>query len=94
MGLPLVLFQPGHVGSRIRLWTGIDSTEARASGVGWAVAFGRIGAMIAPFIVGLIYQSYGKDAGYGIVFGMLTGVFILVALTVLILWRGTQGQDA
>ena len=67
-------------------------TEARGSGVGWAAAFGRIGAMAAPFVVGLIFQLYDKDTGYSVVFGVLTGVFVVVALSVLIFGVETKGK--
>ena len=67
-------------------------TEARGSGVGWAAAVGRIGAIAAPYVVGVIYQSYGKVAGYAIVFGILTGVFVFVAMSVLILGVETKGK--
>ncbi|MGO9315861.1 MAG: MFS transporter [Syntrophobacteraceae bacterium] len=91
-GCLLYFFSLGTWGAVYAYGPELYPTEARASGVGWAAAFGRIGAMTAPFVVGLIYQSYGKDTGYGIVFGMLTGVFILVALSVLILGVETKGK--
>ncbi|EGW41009.1 MFS transporter [Desulfosporosinus sp. OT] len=68
-------------------------TRTRASGAGWAAAVGRIGAIAAPFVVGWIYQSYGKAAGYTYVFGMLTAVFAIVALVVLTLGIETKGKS-
>ncbi|MBK5211816.1 MAG: MFS transporter [Coriobacteriia bacterium] len=68
-------------------------TAFRASGAGWAAAFGRIGAFIAPFIVPVIYELYGKKTGYSYVFILLAGVFALVALVVGIFGRETMGKS-
>ena len=67
-------------------------TEARGSGAGWAAAIGRIGMIIAPYLVGLLYQSFGKGLGYTYVFSLLTGVFAVVALVVLVLGIETKGK--
>ena len=68
-------------------------TIARATGVGWASAFGRVGAFIAPFIVPVIYNAYGKDSGYTYVFVMLTAVFALVAIVVAFFGQETKGRS-
>lgn len=60
-------------------------TRARGTGSGWAAAVGRVGAIAAPYLVGFIYQSLGKENGYISVFVMLTAVFAVTALVVLIL---------
>ena len=91
-GCLLYFFSLGTWGAVYAYGPELYPTEARGSGVGWAAAFGRVGAMTAPFVVGLIYQSYGKVSGYTIVFGMLTGVFVVVALSVLILGVETKGK--
>ncbi len=67
-------------------------TRARGSGAGWAAAVGRIGTILAPYVVGMIYQTYGKEAGYSYVFGMLTIVFAVVALAVAVLGIETKGK--
>ncbi len=68
-------------------------TIARATGVGWASAFGRVGAFIAPFIVPVIYNAYGKDSGYTYVFVMLTAVFAVVAIVVAFFGQETKGRS-
>ncbi len=68
-------------------------TSARGSGAGWAAAVGRLGMIAAPYLVGLMVQSYGKVLGYQYVFSMLTGVFALVALVVLFLGIETKGKS-
>ena len=68
-------------------------TVARASGCGWATAFGRIGAFSAPFIVPAIYKAYGTEAGYTYVFVMLTAVFAAVAIVVALFGKETMGKS-
>ena len=68
-------------------------TVARATGSGWAAAFGRIGAFIAPFIVPVVYNYYGTETGYTYVFIMLTAVFAIVALVVAIFGIETKGRS-
>ena len=66
-------------------------TEARASGSGWAAAFGRIGAFVAPLIVPVIYKTYGAESGYTHVFIVLTAAFALVALVVALFGKEPKG---
>lgn len=68
-------------------------TEIRGAGAGWAAAFGRIGAFIAPMIVPVLYASFGAESGFAIVFTLLTGVFVVVALVVGIFGRETKGKE-
>ena len=67
-------------------------TEARGSGVGWAAAIGRVGAFLAPYIVGMIYQAYGKETGYIAIFTLLAAIYAFVALSVLVLGEETKGK--
>jgi putative MFS transporter len=68
-------------------------TAIRGSGVGWAAAFGRVGALIAPMILPTLYAFFGAENGYAGVFILLTGVFLLVALVVGIFGRETKGKS-
>ncbi len=68
-------------------------TVARATGAGWASAFGRVGAFIAPFIVPVIYNHYGEATGYTYVFVMLTAVFGAVAVVVALFGQETKGKS-
>ncbi len=61
-------------------------TRARATGAGWAAGFGRLGGIVAPYVVGLLY---GKVGGFPLVFGIFTGVLLLGALVVAILGEET-----
>lgn len=66
-------------------------TYARAGGTGWAAAFGRIGAFVAPFVVPVIYNHYGVESGFTYVFIVLTAVFVIVALVIALFGRETKG---
>lgn len=68
-------------------------TEARGTGTGWASAFGRLGAFLAPLVVPVVYGRFGTEAGYTYVFVMLTVVFALVAVVVAILGKETMGRS-
>jgi len=91
-GCFLYFFSLGAWGAVYAYTPEMYPTRARGSGAGWAAAVGRIGAIAAPYIVGVIYQSYGKEAGYATVFGILTGVFVVVAIAVFILGVETKGR--
>jgi putative MFS transporter len=67
-------------------------TVARASGSGWAAAFGRLGAFMSPYVVPVVYKFYGVQAGYTYVFIMLTAVFAIVAIVVAVLGVETRGK--
>ncbi len=67
-------------------------TEIRGMGTGWAAAFGRIGAFIAPFIVPVLFAWVGEESGFTFVFMALTAVFLLVALVVGIFGIETKGR--
>ena len=83
-GSLLYFFSLGAWGCVYAYTPEVYPTFARATGSGWAAAFGRLGAFTAPFIVPVIYISYGTEVGYTYVFITLTAVFALVALVVAI----------
>jgi len=92
-GSLLYFFSLGAWGCVYAYTPEVYPTAARATGSGWAGAFGRVGAFIAPFIVPVIYKSYGTKLGYTYVFIMLTAVFAAVSLVVAILGKETMGKS-
>ena len=92
-GSLLYFFSLGAWGAVYAYTPEMYPTSARGSGAGWAAAIGRIGMIAAPYVVGVIYQTYGQAVGYGYVFGMLTAVFAVVALVVLVLGIETKGKS-
>ena len=73
IGLLVVFLRIGRLGY---------PTDVRGSGTGWAACFGRIGAFVAPFIVPLVYASFGGGLGFTVVFIMLASAFAIVALVI------------
>ena len=67
-------------------------TNIRGVGVGWAAAFGRVGAFIAPFIVPALYAIFGQESGFTFVFIVLTAVFVLVAIAIAFLGIETKSK--
>jgi putative MFS transporter len=67
-------------------------TSIRGIGTGWAAAFGRVGAFVAPMIVPALYARFGVETGFVAVFIVLTVVFVAVALVVLLFGIETKGK--
>lgn len=92
-GCLLYFFSLGAWGCVYAYTPEVYPTVARGSGTGWAAAFGRIGAFIAPLIVPVLYSTYGEKSGYGYIFAILTAVFAIVALVVGIWGKETMGKS-
>ncbi len=65
-------------------------TAARATGMGWAAGFGRIGSALAPFITGWLL---GMHLGYGWIFGLFFIVLLIGFAVVIGLGYETKGKD-
>jgi putative MFS transporter len=91
-GCLLYFFSLGAWGAVYAYTPEVYPTRARGSGTGWAAAVGRIGAIAAPYIVGLVYETNGKQAGFTYVFLMLTMVFAVVAVVIAIVGIETKGR--
>jgi putative MFS transporter len=63
-------------------------TRARSTGAGVASAFGRVGAIIGPIVVGFVIQAIGQTG----VFSLGAASFALAALLVLIFGIETRGK--
>jgi putative MFS transporter len=63
-------------------------THARATGAGFASASGRVGSLIAPFVVGVILPQVGQ---YG-VFALGAVSFLFAALAVLLFGKESKGK--
>lgn len=92
-GCLLYFFSLGAWGCVYAYTPEVYPTVARASGSGWAAAFGRIGAFVAPLIVPVLYKAYGEEKGYGYIFILLTAVFAAVAIVVALFGRETMGKS-
>jgi putative MFS transporter len=65
-------------------------TEARSTGVGTAAAFGRIGGILAPMVVGSMLSGPEGAKSIPMVFIMFTVVLVIVALDMIILGDETK----
>ncbi|MBI2954803.1 MAG: MFS transporter [Chloroflexi bacterium] len=65
-------------------------TRARGTGAGMASAFGRVGGIAVPGIVGLMLGSWGGS--YSLLFWMFAGVLTLGGLTVALFGEETVGR--
>lgn len=90
-GCLLYFFSLGAWGAVYAYTPEVYPTKARGSGTGWAAAVGRIGAIAAPYIVGLVYETKGKEEGFSYVFIMLTVVFAIVAVIIAAAGVETKG---
>lgn len=92
-GCLLYFFSLGAWGAVYAYTPEVYPTRVRGRGVGSAAAVGRIGAIAAPYIVGLVYQSKGKQAGFVYVFTMITIVFAVVAVVIAFAAVETKGRS-
>jgi len=63
-------------------------TAVRATGAGVAAAVGRIGGIIGPYLTPVLVPAIGQ----GGVFGLFTGLLVLVAIAVFALAEETRGS--
>lgn len=91
-GCLLYFFALGAWGCVYSYTPEVYPTEIRGSGAGWASAFGRVGAFIAPFVVPVVYGAFGESAGFTAVFIVLAVAFAIVALIMALFGRETKGQ--
>lgn len=92
-GCLLYFFALGAWGCVYSYTPEVYPTDVRGSGAGWASAFGRIGAFIAPLIVPILYSSFGTEYGFVLVFAVLSAAFAMVAIVIAIFGRETKGMS-
>jgi putative MFS transporter len=92
-GCLLYFFALGAWGCVYSYTPEVYPTDVRGSGNGWAAAFGRIGAFIAPFIVPAMYASFGAENGFVLVFAVLASAFAIVAVVIAIFGKETKGSS-
>jgi putative MFS transporter len=90
-GCLLYFFALGAWGCVYSYTPEVYPTNVRGTGVGWAAAFGRVGALVAPMAVPALYAAAGVENGFVLVFVLLAAVFALTAAAVAIFGRETTG---
>ncbi len=91
-GSLLYFFSLGAWGCVYAYTPEVYPTALRGTGSGWASAFGRVGAFLAPFVVPVVHRFYG-DKGYAYVFILLAAVFVFVSVIVGIFGKETMGKS-
>lgn len=86
-GICLSFFMNGTFGGIYAYTPEIFPTRLRATGVGTSSSFGRIGAIIAPIMVGMMYPVLG----FAGVFGVTTCVLLVGAVVVMVFGVPTRG---
>ena len=92
-GCLLYFFALGAWGCVYSYTPEVYPTDVRGSGTGWASAFGRIGAFIAPFIVPVLYSAFGTENGFVLVFALLAACFAAVAVVIALFGKETKGME-
>ncbi|BCV23088.1 MFS transporter [Moorella sp. Hama-1] len=91
-GLAVYFFNLGAWGVLYAYTPEMYPTAIRATGSGWASFCGRIGAILAPVIVGQMIVVMGQAAAYPLIFILFTAVFVATALGMLLLGIETKGK--
>lgn len=92
-GCLLYFFALGAWGCVYSYTPEVYPTDVRGSGTGWASAFGRVGAFIAPFIVPVLYSAFGTENGFVLVFAILAACFAAVAVVIALFGKETKGME-
>ncbi|PZE21709.1 MFS transporter [Paenibacillus xerothermodurans] len=89
-GICLSFFNLGAWGGLYAYTPELYPTAVRSTGVGLAASFGRVGGVVAPFLVGTLVT-----AGVGIqgIFIMFFVAILIGALAVFVLGKETKGQE-
>ncbi|MDN5325436.1 MAG: transporter, putative metabolite:H+ symporter [Moorella sp. (in: firmicutes)] len=91
-GLAVYFFNLGAWGVLYAYTPEMYPTAIRATGSGWASFCGRIGAILAPVIVGQMIVVMGQAKAYPLIFVLFTAVFVITALGMLALGIETKGK--
>ncbi|CAM3990058.1 MFS transporter [Cohnella lubricantis] len=89
-GISLSFFNLGAWGAMYAYTPELYPTDIRATGVGMAASFGRIGGVIGPYLVGLLMD---REVAIGSIFMIFFVAIVIGALTVLFLARETKETD-
>lgn len=89
-GICLSFFNLGAWGGMYAYTPELYPTGVRSTGVGLAASFGRVGGIIAPYMVGMLVARH-FEVGY--IFGIFFVTILIGAAAVLWLGTETKGQE-
>ncbi|MEE1864917.1 MFS transporter [Pseudomonas auratipiscis] len=82
LGLLIGLFSNGCVAGLYALSPVVYDTSVRATGVGWGIGIGRIGAILSPIVAGVLLDGGWQPLH---LYGVFASVFVLAAGCLLLL---------
>ena len=88
-GICLSFFMNGTYAGVYAYTAEVFPTQCRTTGAGLASAIGRIGAIVAPILVGYLYPNFGFVG----VFGLTTSVLLVGAVAVVLMGVPTRGRS-
>lgn len=88
-GICLSFFMNGTYAGVYAYTAEVFPTQCRTTGAGLASAIGRIGAIVAPILVGYLYPNFGFVG----VFGVTTSVLLVGAVAVVLMGVPTRGRS-
>jgi putative MFS transporter len=88
-GLGLNFFYLGAIGAMYAYAIESYPTAYRGTGMGWSMGFGRIGGLIAPYLVGF-WVSH--NVSYPTIFGIFFMTTLIAALIALLWGKETKGR--
>ncbi|WP_256841840.1 MFS transporter [Ornithinimicrobium cryptoxanthini] len=80
-GCALSMANLGAWGALYAVTPEVYPTQVRATGAGWAAAFGRIASIIAPLLVPVLHRA----GGLGLIFAVLGAAFLMAMVAALFL---------
>ena len=89
LGLLIGLFANGCVAGLYALSPMVYDASVRATGVGWGIGIGRIGAILSPTVAGLLLDSGWQPLH---LYGVFAVVFVIAAAVLLLLKPKAQDQ--
>lgn len=89
-GISLSFFNLGAWGGVYAYTPELYPTTIRSTGVGLAASFGRIGGVIAPFLVGMLIA---RGVSIQMIFAMFFAAILIGALAVFFLGTETKGSE-
>lgn len=89
-GMCLSFFNLGAWGAMYAYTPELYPTKVRSTGVGLAASFGRVGGIIAPFLVGVLV---GRQVEIGSIFWIFFVTILIGAFTVMWLGSETKGKE-
>jgi MFS transporter, putative metabolite:H+ symporter len=89
-----MFFGSGIVGSALFVYAGeLYPTSSRATGLGWAAAYQKLGGLIAPLVVGMVLSKHIDSASFFVLFAVIAAIGGLSGLIATFETRGKNVEQ-